>query len=82
MSFTVACKGVAKAVLIVALCGVPPVGAMLAGEPALTRIFVLVPVIVAFVVSVAAIFWFPAVFSVAENVPVPLVRVVFAGNTA
>jgi len=39
----------------VALCGVPLVGAMLAGEPALTRIFALVPVIVALVVSVATI---------------------------
>jgi len=58
-SFTVAWKGVAKGVLTVALCGVPLVGAMLAGEPALTRIFALVPVIVALVVSVATILWFP-----------------------
>jgi hypothetical protein len=32
-SFTVACKGLAKAVLIGALCGVPPVAAMDAGAP-------------------------------------------------
>ena len=32
-SFTVACSEVAKAVLIVALCGVPAVAAMLAGGP-------------------------------------------------
>jgi hypothetical protein len=33
-SFTVACSCAAKAVLIVALCGVPAVGEMLAGAPA------------------------------------------------
>src|ERR1700732_2479849 len=58
-SFTVAWNAVAKGLLITALCGVPLVGAMLAGEPALTTMFVLVPVIVAFAVSVAAILWFP-----------------------
>jgi hypothetical protein len=34
-SFTVACNAVEKAVLIVALCGVPVVVLTLAGEPAL-----------------------------------------------
>ncbi len=34
-SFTVACKAVAKAVLMAALCGVPALAAMLAAAPAL-----------------------------------------------
>jgi hypothetical protein len=51
-SLTVAWNGVAKAVLITALCGVPLVGAMLAGEPALTMMPVCDPVIVAVTVSV------------------------------
>jgi hypothetical protein len=34
LSFTVACKAVANAVLIVALCGVPAVAVMLAAAPA------------------------------------------------
>ena len=50
--------------------------------PAVTLIEFDVPVIEAVTVSVAVMVCAPAVFSVAENVPVPLVRVVFAGNTA
>ena len=41
-----------------------------------------VPVIELVVVSVAVMVWLPAVLSVAENVPTPLVSVAFAGNTA
>ena len=39
-----------------------------------------VPVMDDVVVSVAVIVWFPAVFSVAENVPTPFVNVESAGN--
>ena len=41
-----------------------------------------VPVIDALTVSVAVIVGFPAVLSVAENVPVPFVSVEFDGSTA
>ena len=41
-----------------------------------------VPVIEEVTVSVAVMVWLPAVFSVAENVPTPLVKVESAGNTA
>jgi hypothetical protein len=41
-----------------------------------------VPVMELVRVSVAAIVWPPAVFSVAENVPAPFVSVEFAGRTA
>ena len=41
-----------------------------------------VPVIVLVTVSVAVIDWEPAVLSVAEKVPVPLVSVVLAGSVA
>lgn len=50
-----------------------------AGE---TAIGAEVPVIDDVTVSVAVIVWFPAVLSVAENVPVPLTSVEFAGRTA
>jgi hypothetical protein len=50
--------------------------------PALTMTVLLVPVIDEVAVSVAVIVWFPAVFNVAENVPVPFVNVESAGNTA
>ena len=40
------------------------------------------PVSEAVVVSVAVIVWPPAVFSVAEKVPVPLVKVESAGKVA
>ena len=45
-SFTVACKAEANAVLIAALCGVPPLALMLAGAPGFT-------------VKVAVAFWMP-----------------------
>ena len=41
-----------------------------------------VPVIVLVTVSVALMVWLPDVFKVTENVPVPLVRVEFAGKIA
>ena len=41
-----------------------------------------VPVIEEVTVSVAVIVWVPAVFSVTENVPAPLVSVELAGNVA
>ncbi len=41
-----------------------------------------VPVIEAATVSVAVMVWLPAVFSVAEKVPVPFVSVALAGSTA
>ena len=50
--------------------------------PGITVIPDCVPVIVAVTVSVAVIVWLPAVFSVAEKVPVPLVSVEFAGSVA
>jgi hypothetical protein len=50
--------------------------------PALTTIAPEVPVIDEVTVSVAVMVWLPAIFSVAENVPVPFVSVVFAGSTA
>jgi len=40
------------------------------------------PVIEGVTVSVAVMVWLPAVFSVAEKVPVPLVNVAFAGKVA
>ena len=49
---------------------------------ALTLIVFDVPVIEDDTVSVPVMVWLPAVFSVAENVPTPLVKVAFAGNTA
>ena len=49
---------------------------------ALTAIVPEVPVIVEVTVSVAVIVWLPAVLSVAEKVPVPLVSAEFAGGTA
>ena len=49
---------------------------------ALTVIVLLVPVIEEVTVSVAVIVWLPAVSSVAEKLPVPLVSVASAGNTA
>ena len=52
------------------------------GEPlALTVMAFEVPVI-SFALSVALIVWLPTVFSVAANVPVPFVNVLFVGNTA
>lgn len=53
-----------------------------AAAPALTAMALEVPVMVEVTVSVALIVWFPAVFSVAEKVLVPLVSVEFAGSTA
>src|SRR4051812_3197947 len=47
-----------------------------------TTIALLVPVTELVTVSVAVIVWLPTVFSVAEKVPVPLVNVESAGNTA
>ena len=49
--------------------------------PAFTPIVAL-PVIDAVTVSVAVRVWLPAVFSVAENAPVPLLSVESAGNVA
>ena len=49
---------------------------------ALTAIAFDVPVIDGVTVSVAVIVWFPGVFNVAENVPVPFVTVESAGSTA
>jgi len=50
--------------------------------PALTAMALDVPVIAVLTVSVAVMVWLPAVLSVAEKVPAPLVNVEFAGNTA
>jgi hypothetical protein len=41
-----------------------------------------VPVIEAVAVSVAVTVWVPAVFNVPEKVPVPFVKLEFAGSTA
>ena len=49
---------------------------------ALTAMVLEVPVIDAVTVSVAVRVWFPAVFKVAEKVPVPLVKVALAGSVA
>jgi hypothetical protein len=49
---------------------------------ALTVIELEVPVIEAVIVSVAAMVWPPAVFIVAEKVPVPFVSVELAGSIA
>ena len=51
-------------------------------DTAVTEMLPDVPVIEEFTVSVAVMVWFPAVFSVAENVPTPLVNVELAGNVA
>ncbi len=48
----------------------------------LTEIFPDVPVRLTVTVSVVVIVWLPTVISVAENVPVPLISVLSAGNTA
>ena len=53
-----------------------------ATEPALTAIGPDVPLMLAVVVSVALMVCVPAVTRVAGNVPVPFVRVVFAGRVA
>src|SRR5205823_2694968 len=49
---------------------------------ALTAMLLLVPVMLLAFVSVAVTVWLPAVRRVAENDPVPLLRVEFAGSTA
>jgi hypothetical protein len=41
-----------------------------------------VPVIEAVTVSIAVMDWAPALFSVAEKVPIPLVSIELAGSTA
>ena len=82
LSFTVATSAAANAVLIAALCGVPLVAVIDDAVPVLTLIAFEVPVVVAVTVSVALMVWLPAVFSVAENVPDPLVNVEFAGKVA
>src|SRR5262249_217102 len=70
------------------LKAVPPVAdagadtAKWVAVPAVTLIEFDVPVIEDVTVSVAAMVCVPAVFSVAENVPTPLVKVAFAGNVA
>ena len=69
-----------KAVPAVALEGAATVKCVAA--PALTVIELLVPVTDAFPVSVPVIVWLPEVLSFALKVPVPLVRVLLAGNTA
>ena len=51
-------------------------------EAAVTVIVPLVPVMLDVTVSVAVIVWLPAAFSVALDVPAPLISVVFAGNPA
>jgi hypothetical protein len=51
-------------------------------DPALTTIAFDVPVIEEVTVSVAVTVRLPAVFSVALNVPVPFVSVLFAGKLA
>jgi hypothetical protein len=50
--------------------------------PGLVVTAALVPVIDAVTVSVAVIVWLPAVLSVTENVPMPLVSVLLAGRIA
>ena len=56
--------------------------ARLAAVPGFTVMAEVEPVSVPFTVSIAVMVWLPAVFSVAENVPVPLVNVELAGRTA
>ena len=82
LSFTVATSAAANAVLMAALCGVPPVAVIDAAVPVLTLIAFEVPVIVVVTVSVAVTVWLPAVLRVAGNVPDPLVSVEFAGREA
>jgi hypothetical protein len=72
----------------VMLKGVPAVAVVGAvtlrcvADPALTTMAFDVPVIDEVAVSVAVIVWPPAVLSVAMNVPVPFVSVLFAGKEA
>ena len=69
-----------NAVPLVAVVGAESVKC-LAG-PLETTIAAEVPVIEGVVVSVPVIVWLPAVTSVPENVPAPLVNVAFTGNVA
>src|SRR5207247_7554508 len=48
----------------------------------LSSIVLLVPVIEVLAVSVAVMVWLPVLLSVALKLPVPLLRVLLAGNTA
>ena len=69
-----------KAVPDVAEAGAETVKCVAAADE--TAICFEVPVIEELTVSVAVMVRLPAVFSVAENVPVPLVKVESAGNVA
>jgi len=82
LSFTITDKSVPNAVLVAALCEDPPVAVIEAGVPEPTVIVFEIPVIVLVRVSVAVMVWLPAVFNVAENVPLPFVSVVFGGKVA
>jgi hypothetical protein len=65
-----------------AVSGVAAVTLKCVAVPVLTTIAPEVPVIDEVTVSVAVMVWLPAVFSVAVNVLVPLVSVLFAGSVA
>ena len=63
--------------------GVPGVGDGVGGGVTMseiTKIVLLVPVMVAWTVSVAVIVWFPSVLRVALKVPNPLVSVLLGGR--
>ena len=62
------------------VAGAPEVIA--SGPAAVTLIEPEVPVIEAVIVSVAVMVWLPALFSVAEKVPIPFVSIELAGSTA
>ena len=65
-----------------AVCGDNAETVKLVAAPGFTVIVPDVPVMDEVTVSVAVMLWFPAVFSVAENVPTPLVNVELAGSVA
>lgn len=65
-----------------AVCGDDAETTNLVAAPGFTVMAPDVPVIEEVTVSVAVMVWFPAVFSVIENVPTPLVNVESAGNVA
>ena len=69
-----------KAVPAVAVTGAVTVKCVAAAG--LTVMAFVVPVIELVAVSVAVMVWLPAVFSVAEKVPVPAVSVLLAGSEA
>ena len=76
------CAFTVKLTAVPAVADVGVETANLVAAPGLSEMGPQVPVIEAVAVSVAVMVWLPQVLKVAENVPMPLVRVEFAGSVA